>query len=66
MANNKNFTFSPENAPDFRYEEDLTWLVVEKEEWDLGGVFGKSFSSFSVACLYALEHKDKEFVITLV
>lgn len=61
-----NFTFSPENLVNDRYDEDLVWLVVDKKDWDQNIVFGKSFSSYSVACAYAREHSDKEFVITCV
>lgn len=59
-----NVRFSPEGLENDRYEEDMVWLVVTKKDWDQNIIFGKSFSSFGVACLYAEEHSDTDFVIT--
>ena len=59
-----NVRFSPEGLENDRYEEDMVWLVVTKKDWDQNIIFGKSFSEFGVACLYAREHSDTDFVIT--
>jgi len=59
-----NVRFSPEGLENDRYEEDMVWLVVTKKDWDQNIIFGKSFSEFGVACLYAGEHSDTDFVIT--
>lgn len=59
-----NVRFSPEGLENDRYEEDMVWLVVTKKDWDQNIIFGKSFSEFNIACLYAMEHSDTDFVIT--
>lgn len=59
-----NVRFSPEGLENDRYEEDMVWLVVTKKNWDQNIIFGKSFSEFGIACLYAEEHSDIDFVIT--
>lgn len=62
-----NVRFSPEGLENERYEEDMedaVWLVVPKKDWDQNIIFGKSFSEFGIACLYAKEHSDTDFVIT--
>lgn len=59
-----NVRFSPEGLENDRYEEDMVWLVVTKKDWDQNIIFGKSFSEFGVACLYAREHSDTDFIIT--
>lgn len=61
-----NVTFYPEGIENERYEEDMedvNWLVVSEKDWEDNFIVGKSFS-FSVACLYACEHPDTNFVIT--
>ena len=59
-----NVRFSPEGLENDRYEEDMVWLVVTEKDWDQNIIIGKSFSEFGVACLYAREHSDTDFVIT--
>lgn len=59
-----NVRFYPEGLENERYEEDMVWLVVTKKDWDQNIIFGKSFSEFGVACLYAKEHSDTDFIIT--
>lgn len=61
----ENVTFSPKNVANFRYEEDLVWIVIKKKDFDNGLFFGKTFSYFSVACQYAREYPDTEWVISL-
>lgn len=59
-----NVRFYPQGLENERYEEDMEWLVVTKKDWDQNIIFGKSFSEFSVACQYAREHSDTDFVLT--
>lgn len=62
-----NVTFYPEGIENERYEEnmeDAVWLVVTEKDWKDNIIFGKSFSGFSVACQYAREHSNTDFVIT--
>ena len=61
-----NVTFSTPDLPNYRYEEDLVWLMVTEKNWNDGVIFGKSFNYFSVAMAYAHEHNDQNFVVTLV
>ena len=61
-----NYTFFPENLVNFRYDEDITWLVVPQQDWKNNIVSGVTFSSFSVATAYCRENLSMNFVITEV
>lgn len=50
----------------FRDEEDIEYLVVNEKDWEQNIIFGFSSTSYSVACQYAREHKEDNWVITCV
>jgi hypothetical protein len=63
----ENVTFYPKGIENERHNEDMedaVWLVVTEKDWEDNIIYGKSFSYFSVACAYAREHSDTDFVIT--
>lgn len=61
-----NVRFYPdESIKEFRFEEDVQYLVVSEENWKKGVYFGLSFTSFGVACQYAYQHKDTNWIIFL-
>jgi len=60
----KNYRLFPENLMDFRYDEDIEWLVVSSSDWDLNIIVGPAFSTFSVAAAYCAENPSTNFVIT--
>ena len=43
-----NYTFFPENLINLRYDEDVTWFVTDRRDWDNNIISGLTFSSFSV------------------
>lgn len=59
-----NVRFYPEGLENERYEEDMVWLVITKENWDRNIIFGESFFEFGVACLYAKINPNTDFIIT--
>ena len=59
-----NYKFFPENLIELRYEDSISWLVVNIKDWKENLIVGPTFSAFSVAILYCLEHPSKNFVIT--
>lgn len=59
-----NYTFFPENLVDFRYDENITWLVTDRRDWDNNIISGLTFSSFSVATAYCRENPSINFIIT--
>lgn len=61
-----NYTFFPENLADFRYDENITFLVVDQRDWKNNIISGSIFSSFSVAIAYCKENPSANFVITEV
>lgn len=61
-----NVRFYPdEGIKEFRFEEDVEYLVVSEEDWKNGKYFGFSSTSFGVACQYAYQHKDTDWIIFL-
>lgn len=58
-----NYKFFPENLIEHRYDEDITWFVVDKRDFEWGIFSGPTFSSFSVAIQYCRENPDMNFVI---
>lgn len=61
-----NVRFYPdESIKEFRFEEDVEYLVVNEEDWKRGRYFGSSFTSFGTACQYAYQHEDTNWIIFL-
>jgi len=61
-----NYTFFPENLADLRYDENITWFVLDQRDWENQILSGLVFSSFSVAIAYCKENPSANFVITEV
>jgi len=61
-----NYKFFPANLIDSRYDENITWFVLDRRDWDNNIVSGLVFSSFSVAIAYCNENSSTDFVITEV
>ena len=59
-----NYTVFPKNLIDSRYDEDIIWLVVPRQDWENNIIAGASFSFFSVATAYCRENPSKYFIIT--
>ena len=62
----KNYKLFPANLMDFKYDEDIEWLVVTSRDWDANIIAGKCFSAFSVAAAYCIKNPFIDFVITIV
>jgi len=60
----KNYKLFPANLMDFRYDEDIEWLVVISNNWDANIIVGPAFSTFFVAAAYCTENPSIDFVIT--
>lgn len=62
-----NVRFYPdEDIKEFRFDDDVEYLVVSEENWKSGVVFGFSTHYYSEACMYAKDHKDTNWIITLI
>lgn len=62
-----NFRLYPdEGIAEFRYDDDIEYLVVNEKDWENNIIFGFSTTSYSVACQYAREHNDSNWVITCI
>ena len=62
-----NVRFYPdEGIKEFRFDEDIEYLVVSEENWEKNVIFGFSSTSFAVACQYAYQHGDTNWVITVI
>ena len=62
-----NFRLYPdEGIAEFRYDDDVEYLVVNEKDWENNIIFGFSTTSYSVACQYAREHNDSNWVITCI
>lgn len=62
-----NYRFYPdESIAEFRYDDDVEYLVVNEKDWEQNIIFGFSSTSYGIACLYAREHADENWVITLI
>ena len=58
-----NYKFFPENLREISYEEDITFLVTDSRDWDIGIFSGPIFSDCSVAIQYCLENPSMNFII---
>lgn len=62
-----NFRLYPdEGIAEFRYDDDVEYLVVNEKDWEQNIIFGFSSTSYSIACQYAREHKDENWVICCI
>lgn len=62
-----NFRLYPdEGIAEFRYDDDIEYLVVNEKDWENNIIFGFSTTSYSVACQYAREHNDANWVIICI
>lgn len=62
-----NFRHYPdEGIAEFRYDDDIEYLVVNEKDWENNIIFGFSTTSYAVACQYAREHSDANWVITCI
>jgi len=63
----ENFRLYPdEGIEDFRFDEDVEYLVVNEKDWEQNIIFGFSTTSYAIARIYAREHKDDNWVITCI
>ena len=59
-----NFRHYPDDGiKEFRFEDDIEYLVVSEKYWENNIIFGISTTSYSVACAYAREHSETNWVI---
>lgn len=62
-----NFRLYPdEGIAEFRYDDDIEYLVVNEKDWEQNIIFGFSTHYYSVACQYAREHADDNWVICCI
>ena len=62
-----NFRLYPdEGIAEFRYDDDVEYLVENEKDWEQNIIFGFSSTSYSIACQYAREHADDNWVITCI
>jgi len=62
-----NFRHYPDDGiVEFRYEDDIEYLVVTEKDWDEGMIVGFYTHYYSVARQYCNEHSNENFIITLV
>lgn len=62
-----NFRHYPdEGIKEFRFDDDIEYLVVKEENWKNNVIFGFSTTSYSLACAYAREHSDTNWVICCI
>lgn len=62
-----NIHFYPSEAilKEARYDDDVVYLVISEKDWNDNVFFGFSTPYYSIACQYAREHSDTNWVITL-
>ena len=58
--------YPDESIAEFRYDDDVEYLVVNEKDWEQNIIVGFSSTSYGIACLYAREHADENWVITLI
>lgn len=62
-----NFRHYPdEGIIEFRDEDDIEYIVVSEEDWDQNIISGFSTHYYSIACQYAREHANDNWVITCI
>ena len=59
-----NFRHYPDDGiVDFRYDDDIEYIVISEKDWEEGFFFGFTSTSYSVARQYAIEHPEKNWII---
>lgn len=62
-----NVRFYPdEGIKNFRFEDDIEYLVVSEKNWEEGVIYGFSSTSYGVACQYAYQHSNTNWVICCI
>lgn len=58
--------YPDDSIKEFRFDDDIEYLVVSEKDWEEGRIYGFSSTSYSVACQYAYEHKDINWVLCCI
>ena len=58
--------FPDEGIKEFRFEEDIEYIVVKEEDWQNNIIYGFTSTSYWVARQYINEHPDTNWVLACI